>query len=497
MVLPSYRQCWSKLKNSSSAPETIARLAGQVAASFLDGFLQDGSYSGDHIALLCEMSTAEADPRLTQPAARALFGIIIERLCDEFEGLPAEFYNRVMAQVISFCRRLPAGQSLDRGLIEAGIYRQEDIVERMARIGTCENRLRPDRPPRKIFVLSRATIGADIAVTSVILQRMKGTFPASELVLVGNEKCKEIFGGFEALEFAPVNYTRHGGVFERLDSWHQTRRIISGSRNAENSRNVVVIDPDSRLSQLGLLPLVPDERYFYFNSRSADAGNQRLSMGALTNDWLDLVSGQAAFCYPGLWPAGKDRRAAAEFCRQLQKTGARRLIAVNFGVGGNLRKKVGQPFELRLLNRLLEEPDTIVLLDKGFGEEESSNTGWLMERMQKQGHQVHASDIDTPPRVRPGCGLIGLHLNIGQLAALIDNCDEYIGYDSAGQHMAAALSVPSVTVFAGSNSMRFIQRWAALGPGSRHVVHVDTLTDPGAIDFDDVIGRVMTARGRA
>jgi hypothetical protein len=45
--------------------------------------------------------------------------------------------------------------------------------------------------------------------------------------------------------------------------------------------------------------------------------------------------------------------------------------------------------------------------------------------------------------------------------------------------------------------MRFIQRWAALGPGSRHVVHVDTLTDPGAIDFDDVIGRVMTARGRA
>jgi hypothetical protein len=220
-------------------------------------------------------------------------------------------------------------------------------------------------------------------------------------------------------------------------------------------------------------------------------------MGALTNNWLDLVSGQAAFCYPCLWPAGKDRRAAAEFCRRLQKTGARRLIAVNFGVGGNLRKKVGQPFELRLLNRLLEEPDTIVLLDKGFGEEESSNTGWLMERMQKQGHQVHASDIHTPPRVRPGCGLIGLHLNIGQLAALIDNCDEYIGYDSAGQHMAAALSVPSVTVFAGSNSMRFIQRWAALGPGSRHVVHVDTLTDPGAIDFDEVIGRVMTARGRA
>jgi ADP-heptose:LPS heptosyltransferase len=93
--------------------------------------------------------------------------------------------------------------------------------------------------------------------------------------------------------------------------------------------------------------------------------------------------------------------------------------------------------------------------------------------------------------------VIGLRLGIGELAALIKNCDEYIGYDSAGQHMAAALNVPCTTIFAGSNSMRFVQRWAALGPGERHIVHVDTITDPTTVDIDDVISRIMAARGSA
>jgi len=87
-------------------------------------------------------------------------------------------------------------------------------------------------------------------------------------------------------------------------------------------------------------------------------------------------------------------------------------------------------------------------------------------------------------------------MGIGELAALISNCDEYIGYDSAGQHIAAALKVPCITVFAGSNSMRFVQRWAAQGPGERHIVHADTLTNPGAVDIEDIIGRVIAARSR-
>jgi ADP-heptose:LPS heptosyltransferase len=35
----------------------------------------------------------------------------------------------------------------------------------------------------------------------------------------------------------------------------------------------------------------------------------------------------------------------------------------------------------------------------------------------------------------------------------------YIGYDSAGQHVAAACGVRQITVFAGAPNRRFIERW--------------------------------------
>ena len=55
-------------------------------------------------------------------------------------------------------------------------------------------------------------------------------------------------------------------------------------------------------------------------------------------------------------------------------------------------------------------------------------------------------------------GIIGVIAGIGDLAALISHSDEFIGYDSACQHIAASLAIPTYTVFAGSNNPRFIRR---------------------------------------
>ncbi len=84
-------------------------------------------------------------------------------------------------------------------------------------------------------------------------------------------------------------------------------------------------------------------------------------------------------------------------------------------------------------------------------------------------------------------GVIGLQTRIGEIAALIANSDEYIGYDSACQHIAAALKTPCLTIFAGSNNMRFIRRWSAFGSNTSKIVHVDTLRNPSAIDVEDII----------
>ncbi len=49
---------------------------------------------------------------------------------------------------------------------------------------------------------------------------------------------------------------------------------------------------------------------------------------------------------------------------------------------------------------------------------------------------------------------------------MIDAADCFIGYDSCGQHLAAATRTPSVIVFAGAPSERFIKRWSPDLPGN-------------------------------
>jgi ADP-heptose:LPS heptosyltransferase len=64
---------------------------------------------------------------------------------------------------------------------------------------------------------------------------------------------------------------------------------------------------------------------------------------------------------------------------------------------------------------------------------------------------------------------------IGVLAALIAQSDLYVGYDSAGQHIAAALGVPCIDVFAGFSSSRMLERWRPFGKAETRVVVVDSL----------------------
>jgi len=57
-------------------------------------------------------------------------------------------------------------------------------------------------------------------------------------------------------------------------------------------------------------------------------------------------------------------------------------------------------------------------------------------------------------------------------ASMISQAKLYLGYDSAGQHVAAACAVPLVSVFAGYASDRMFQRWTPWGCGPRQIVNV-------------------------
>ena len=227
-----YQEKWQQLKNSTDA-HAIESLAQRIASTFVDRYFYSDEYNAEYIQLLCDMATHYSDSNLNQLAARALFGVVIERLCDDFEELQTETYNRLICQVVEFLRKHPAGRELDEQLCSFQLHNEEQLYQRIESM-----RLSPDEKlsaslkPRKILILSRVTIGADVAITSVIAQRVARAYPDAHIAIAGNAKLRQVFADESVAAIHELHYARRGGLLERflvwLDLLAEVRNELSG-----------------------------------------------------------------------------------------------------------------------------------------------------------------------------------------------------------------------------------------------------------------------------
>ena len=97
-------------------------------------------------------------------------------------------------------------------------------------------------------MLSRITLGADVVVTSTILSAALERFPPRRYRFVGPRKNWALFAGNPRVEPLAFDYPRGGTLAERITAWQRPAR-------SARPPGAIVIDPDSRLSQLGLLPV--------------------------------------------------------------------------------------------------------------------------------------------------------------------------------------------------------------------------------------------------
>jgi ADP-heptose:LPS heptosyltransferase len=294
----------------------------------------------------------------------------------------------------------------------------------------------PDRL-ETVFVLSRVTLGADIKITSIMLSAMKRRFPQAEIVLVANRKSTELFAADSRISHLNADYPRTGPVSTRIQFAHDLRRQIDGP-------NRIVVDPDSRMTQLGLLPVCAPEHHFHFPSRDCKgAVRSAANLTELTQSWLLETfgeSGEAYLATPRVPIEGEAPRAT-----------------VSLGVGDNETKRVPGDFEAKLIRALGDKFRTI-WIDRGVGGSESARVTAAAEA---------SGSID---RIRFWEG------SFAGFASLISQSDFYAGYDSAGQHAAAATGTPLITIFAGAPSDRFRQRWSPQGPGRIQIIEADSLT---------------------
>jgi ADP-heptose:LPS heptosyltransferase len=355
--------------------------------------------------------------RLAAPeCSDALFRIVFEGLADRFEPRLCDDYVAIFALILE--------NSLPEFRASELIARYQRIRE--PRVCTCE----PDR----VVVLSRVTLGADIAVTSVILDAVLQRFPHARVILAGSAKAAELFQRCSRIEHAEIPYKRNGPIAERLSAWRLIRRQFADERT-------LIVDPDSRLTQLGLLPVNDESRYFFFESRAygADGG---ANLTQLAQRWVRETFGVAT-AVNRIYPVHDARVQSG------------RYAAVSLGTADNPAKQLSTAFESALIRLLCERFDSVIV-DRGFGPEESA--------------RVDHAIAGTNARTWSG--------SFAGFASVIGGSKLYIGYDSAGQHAAASLGTPLITLFKGFVNDRMFDRWQPSGPGPKRVLKItDELTE--------------------
>ena len=362
---------------------------------------------------------------LAEPCGKALFGVLVEGLADRFEPALCDVYARLFSQAV---------EHAVEGAEAAALFVRYQRVRRVRPV---------TGKPHRIFVLSRVTLGADVAVTSVLLAAAKKRFPHAEIVFVGPRKNYELFAADPHMHHAPVPYER-GGLRERLAAWEPLKALLAGE-------NCLVIDPDSRLTQLGLLPVCAEDRYHLFESRGYGGDSDR-ALPALAAEWAQSTFGVSdAKPFVALGP---------------QATRGTH-IAVSLGVGENPAKRLPDPFEEELL-RALAGVGTPLCIDLGAGGEEAA-------------------------RVRTGLERAGVKASLWEgsfagFASIVAASRLYVGYDSAGQHVAAACGIPQISIFAGFPVPRMFERWRPSGANA-HVLRVDKP------DVGETIKRVKAVLG--
>lgn len=349
---------------------------------------------------------------LEEACGQALFGILAEGLADRFEPALCEVYADLFAQAI------PGA--------DPARYRRVRIPRAVI------------TEPDTVFVLSRVTLGADVAVTSVLLDAAKQRFPRAQIVFVGPPKNYELFAADPRVAHAPIVY-RRGSLQERL-AVRQDLEILLAAPGA------IVIDSDSRLTQLGLLPVCSEDRYHLFESR-AYGGATIAPLPQLAASWAEETFGVSG---------------AKPYVALTGEPAHRGTIAVSLGVGENPAKRLPDPFEENLIT-LLAEYDAEICIDKGAGGEEAARVERAVARS-----GVRATFWDG---------------SFAGFAAIIAAARLYVGYDSAGQHVAAAAGVPLLSIFAGFPAPRMFDRWRPAG----NVVRVEN-PDPA-----EVIARVRNS----
>ncbi len=429
---------------------------------FNDAVSQKALLPLDLITLLTQMALG-SNASLAEDATQSLYGKIILPLCDDFTSSSVDIANQVLISMIQAFCHTSQGQEARQILNDFHLDTPESFLSRYKDLTRPRGLSEEDREQiKKVFILSRVTLGADIAITSLILSQCKDSLPNAKIHLVGPDHLRHLFHD-ESVKHLLFPYDRDWSLLEKMAAWPKLFKLISKETKSLAPKEILLFDPDTRLSQLGLLPLAPTSSTFYFCSRKDQTDT--LSLPEITNSWLKEIFPDTSATIPHC-------HIKAEVLDQCQRVLSHSppntfKIFINFGVGNDTKKRLPDPFEEELLSALLYNKETLIILDSGKGTNEEERAKRLMAKIAEMGYKTAelGNDNYVLNKIDFDHGVVRFTGKIDSVVGLVRHSDLFIGYDSCGQHLATSTETPTIICFAGAPNKRFLERWQ---PGNHH-----------------------------
>ena len=381
-------------------------------------------------------------------AYAAFFPLIVWEVVKRHERLRQRFESFGLA-TITECIKRYHGQ---RQRTKSGFVSLPDLVD-------------------KVVVLSRVTIGADVLLTSILCQRLHQAFPAAEIIVLGDNKLRGLLGGLPQVTVESLKYTRRGALGSRLDSW---LTVLDELVSIEPD---LVISPDSRLDQLGIMPLMEGELSYLLWENTQSNTSDPKSLGYLLDQWAVRVLAleDDRFCPPRVAFDSHYEQQAQQWTSTFEgQKDQRPLLAVKFDHGGNPDKALPKSTEIALLQLALVHGWRIIL-DAGFGEDELTNSEFLAAKCSQNVTHITEKVFQKDSSIMSeSWDILRFEGSIAGWAALLSACHAAVSYDSVGHHLAGALEIPLLSLFTGHHDDMFPIAWAPQGGGAIQQVVIPT-----------------------
>lgn len=309
-----------------------------------------------------------------------------------------------------------------------------------------------ERGVKRLLLIQLDHLG-DALLTTAMLPALRERFPHAKLEVLAAPWNQTVFAAHnvDAIHVWHANRLRRGGC------WSWPLALLWWSWRLRQRQYDVAIDVRGEIPHAALMWLVGAKHRLGWR----DGGGEFLLTDALQHEpgmhelaarhallrRLNCDESTIAAARPR-WPIDERDANAVQAWLVEQLPGTRPVVVVHVGAG-TAAKRWSPDHWQELLGRLIVELDARVVL-VGSAEERS-----IAERI-------------TAGRVWPQVEDRVGRLTLGELAALCESADLFVGADSGPAHLAAAVDCPVVALFSGTNDPA---QWRPVGAHVRVLTH--------------------------